>query len=742
MPPESPHYPASFKAAVALEALRGTQPLDALALRFGVPAVLIEAWAGVLAGRAEAVFAAPASEAESEFESDGGDFFGHGELAKIIAENSTQGLAMMNARGYCIYANKAWLRMTGYTAEEIGAKPLHYLVHHHHPDGSVYPIEDCPIDRALPENFGVRMHEDLFFRKDGASFQVACAASPVFRAGKPVATVIEIRDVTEQKRQAEQRLDSERRALDSARAAEEQQRRLNAFLDAAPVGIGMSDASGRIILVNRANHALWGQDQGQAGSVAQYDKFKGWWADGGAHHGEPLRAEDWALARAVRGHDVDNDIVEIAPLDRPDTRKVISLSARPIRDAAGVLTGAVVAQVDITRQKRAEDALRQADRNKDDFIAILAHELRNPLAPIRAAVDLFQMLAPDNPVLKRATEAMGRQVDHITHLVDDLLDVARISRGKVALRCEPCDLAAIVRETASDYRPTIEAAGVTLALDLPDGPLAVEGDATRLAQVVGNLLHNAAKFTRRGGRIAVRLAREPEAGGAAVAGAGVHAQAVLQVEDDGAGIAPELMATLFTPFTQAAQGLGRSSGGLGLGLALVKGLVELHGGSATAASPGLGLGATFCVRMPAAVEAAPAGAPGPDAAGAAGLRIVLIDDNRDALEMLGALLEMNGHAVDTAVDGATGLASVKALRPDAVVCDIGLPGGMDGYAVSRAIRADPGLAGILLIALSGYGQEGDKRKSADAGFDAHLVKPVRHPDLEAALRNARGRHKR
>jgi CheY-like chemotaxis protein len=359
---------------------------------------------------------------------------------------------------------------------------------------------------------------------------------------------------------------------------------------------------------------------------------------------------------------------------------------------------------------------------------VLAHELRNPLAPIRAAVDLFKLLGPDKPALQRATEAMARQVDHITRLVDDLLDVARISRGRIALQCEPCDLARIVRQTADDYRPTIEANGVELALSLPDGPLVVDGDTTRLAQVVGNLLHNAAKFTRKGGRIEVRLAREAGAQGE---------QAVLAVEDDGAGMAPELVATLFTPFTQAAQGLGRGSGGLGLGLALVKGLAELHGGRAQATSHGLGLGSTFTVRLPATAEAASADDAGAQMPGQGGLRIVLIDDNRDALDMLACLLELNGHKVDSAEDGASGLAKVKALRPDAVVCDIGLPGGMDGYAVARALRAEPALAGMLLIALSGYGQGSDKQKSNEAGFDAHLVKPIRHADLEAALGAAR-----
>lgn len=716
------YYPASFKAAVALAALRNEQPAEELAARFGVPADQVREWAGILEQQAGAAFAQPAPQ-----QGEGDELLDSSEMAKAIAENSTQGFAMMDRRGYCVYANRAWLDMTGYSAEEIGAQPLHYLVHHHHPDGRPYPMEECPIDRALPENFDVRAHEDLFFRKDGSSFEVACAASPIFRNGEPAFTIIEIRDVTEQKRQARELLSNERHAVQLAQAAEERQRQLDAVLDATPVGIGVVDTNGKLILVNRANRELWGESMTMAEAVDQYADYQGWWADGGTRDGQPLRPRDWALARVLAGESVDNDIVEIAPFYQHAARKTIALSARPIHDEHGAIRGAVVAQVDITLQKQAELALRQADRNKDDFIAILAHELRNPLAPIRTAVDLFRMFDAGNPVLKRATEAMARQVAHITRLVDDLLDVARISRGRIELRREPCDIVRVVTQTAGDYRESVQANGVELRIEVGAAPLWVDGDGARLVQIVGNLLHNAAKFTHEGNRITVRAGEHEGPGGP---------EAVIEVEDDGAGMAPELMATLFQPFIQAAQGLDRSGGGLGLGLALVKGLAELHGGSVSASSRGPGLGACFTVRLPLRAAAARPVVEGGGPGLAESLRIVAIDDNQDALEMLGLLFSASGHAVSTAFDGPAGMESIRQVRPHVVVCDIGLPGKMNGYDVARAVRAEPGLAHTVLIALSGYGQESDKRQSAAAGFDVHLVKPMSYPDLEEAIRKA------
>lgn len=715
-------YPSTFKAAVALEALSAPQSIDEISSRFAVPVFLIQEWVDILRKHAASVFAPQIAPTVSDI-----DLFESSELAMTIAENSTQGFAMMDQRGYCVYANKAWLDMTGYSAEEISSQPLHYLVHHHHPDGRPYPMEECPIDRALPENFDVRAHEDVFFRKDGSTFDVTCAASPIFKAGKPVATVIEIRDVTEQRKRAREHIENERRALQLAEAAEERRLQLNAFLDAAPVGIGMADRSGKLIIINRANKELWGENFFLAEDVDQYKEFKGWWADDKERHGNRVLPDEWALARALQGVNVDNDIVEIEPFDAPGGRKTISLSARPIRDEQDTVLGAVVVQVDITAQRKAESALRQADRNKDDFIAILAHELRNPLAPIRAAIDLFQMRAPADPVLKRATDAMARQIDHITRLVDDLLDVARISRGKVELKLELCDIAQLVSQTVDDYRPTVQSNGVALELRAPSEPVWVKGDSARLAQIVGNLLHNAAKFTKAGERIFVDVAADPEPEGGTV---------TVSVQDDGVGMAQELVSTLFSPFVQAAQGIGRSTGGLGLGLALVKGLSELHGGTVDAKSAGPGQGATFTVRLPLAVGKSKLLAADEHNGSSLRLRIVAIDDNQDALEMLSLLLGTLGHDVELARDGKSGVEAIRRFRPDLVICDIGLPGSMSGYDLARTIRADEDLGSTMMIALSGYGQESDKRRSTLEGFNAHLVKPVRLQDLENELKKA------
>jgi len=712
-------YPTSFKAAVALAAIRGKEPIEQLAESFSVTPALISEWRENLERNADLAFAE--DKTDISFDSVA---FRRNELAKTIAENSTQGVAVINPDGYCIYANQSLIEMTGFSTEELYSKPLHDLIHHHYADGMPYPIEDCPLAGSLSGSAGIRAYEETFFKKDGTPFDVVCAASPVVRSGKSIAAIIEVRDVTKEKNQQKELVENEQFALQLAKAAEESRRELNAFLDAVPVGIGMATKEGKLVVINRANKELWGQNLAVPENVAEYEEFKGWWADGKEHHGHPLAAHEWALALALQGHDVDDHIVEIEPFNAPGKRKTVCLSSRPIYDTEEKVVGGVVAQVDITRQKRLEESLRQADKNKDDFIALLAHELRNPLAPIRAAVDLFYLLAPENQVLKKATDAMARQVSHITRLVDDLLDVARVSRGKVELKFEFCDIAKIVAQTADDYRPTLQAKGVELWVDTPSSPVWVNGDSARLAQIIGNLLHNAAKFTSAGNRIFVSVRQENL----------VEQLVAITVRDDGAGMEPELVSQLFSPFIQAAQGLARSSGGLGLGLTLVKGFAQLHGGTVEASSPGLFHGSKFTVRLPSVAHCSKKVQVDDTVEPVSKLRIVAIDDNKDALDMLSLLLNHDGHQVELAYSGERGLEMVKGLKPDAVICDIGLPGSMNGYDIARAIRQDEALKETFLIALSGYGQEGDKRMSRDAGFDAHLVKPMCHREFESVLR--------
>jgi PAS domain S-box-containing protein len=379
--------------------------------------------------------------------------------------------------------------------------------------------------------------------------------------------------------------------------------------------------------------------------------------------------------------------------------------------------------MDITEQVAAEEALREADRRKDQFMAVLAHELRNPLAPVRNALELLQLRAGDPAAVARLREMMERQVGNLVRLVDDLLDVSRIATGKVRLQARRLDLAAVVRQAAADARPAFEAKGV--ALRAPEPPPAwVGGDPTRLAQVLDNLLTNALKFTPPGGEVEVSLDGLP--GG----------RAALTVRDTGAGIEPEMLARLFVPFSQADRTLDRSQGGLGLGLAIVKGLAELHGGEVRAESAGRGRGATFVVTLPATPDAGGADEPGDRPAPAERLRVLVVEDGHDAAESLRMLLEEYGHEVEVASNGPDGVRAAARWRPQVVICDIGLPG-MDGFAVAAAIRRFPPTAGATLIALSGYGQDADKQKGREAGFDEYLTKPADPAALRALLRKLR-----
>jgi PAS domain S-box-containing protein len=408
------------------------------------------------------------------------------------------------------------------------------------------------------------------------------------------------------------------------------------------------------------------------------------------------------------------------------TRRTLSGNASPLRDSEGKVRGCIGAFVDVTERKLAEHALREADRRKNEFLGVLSHELRNPLAPIRNGLYILERAAPGGEQARRAHSVIDRQVGHLSHLVDDLLDVTRITRGKIRLQRTRVDLVDVVRRTVEDHRSLLE--GRAIALRLPSEPVWIDGDPTRLAQVLGNLLNNAAKFTPDGGEVSVSLTR---AGGCTV----------LEVADTGLGIDPDTQARLFEPFAQADRSLDRSRGGLGLGLALVKGLVDLHGGTVHAHSDGPGRGARFTITLPVDEHAIAAHESVPSHATAdRGCKVLVIEDNKDAGDTLSEAFGLSGHRVVVAYDGETGLAKARTFLPDVVVCDIGLPGQLDGYAVARALRRDARTASALLVALTGYAQPEDQRRALDAGFDVHLAKP---PDLAVldrlmAQRSVRG----
>ena len=402
---------------------------------------------------------------------------------------------------------------------------------------------------------------------------------------------------------------------------------------------------------------------------------------------------------------------------RPDgSLRWIVDRGRAYYDGAGRPARMGGVNVDITEQKAAEEALREADRRKNEFLGMLSHELRNPLAPIRNSIAVLRHLVAGERA-QRAREVIERHSAHLTRLVDDLLDVTRIARGKIQIRCEDLDLREAVRRAADDFSPTMQARGIAFRAAIADREVWCHADPTRLAQILGNLLHNAAKFTKPGD--AVTLSLEVADG-----------EAVLRVRDTGAGMDPALLARAFEPFIQGERTLARTEGGLGLGLALVKGIAELHGGSVRASSAGKGLGTELEVRLPLA--APPAAAPPPPVAPARiARRVLVVDDNVDAAESLAEVLRLLGHDVEVAHDGPSALEKARASAPDLLLCDIGLPG-MSGYEVAQALRAD-GRAGLRLVAVSGYAQPEDVEKAVASGFDAHVAKPADLGELERLL---------
>ena len=441
--------------------------------------------------------------------------------------------------------------------------------------------------------------------------------------------------------------------------------------------------------------------------------------------GEPFAADEWELPLPRAG-------------SRMTDKAYVKLDCQPIRDAQGVITSLMATFVDVTSQVRSRkrvqtlaEELQLADRRKDEFLAMLAHELRNPLAAISTALELLKQDGDDGAKIERHRGTAERQLNNLVRLVDDLLDVARITRGKVELRRDAIDFGTVVRSALQATQAFVEARGHTVEVSIDSGSYPMLADAARLEQVVTNLLTNAAKYTEQPGIITVQLTRQRMAGAL---------QSVLRVTDTGRGIAPSMLSRIFDVFTQIDPGIDRSAGGLGVGLTLVKRLVELHHGRVIAMSEGEGKGAKLVVRLPLDKEALPELAPKPSgtSTGAAqsSRRVVIVEDSDDAREALKELIESAGHEVAVANDGAQGVEQVHALSPDVAVIDIGLPL-IDGYEVARRLRAEPGSDHTFLIALTGYGGPGVRAKAAAAGFDLHLTKPVDMRKLFQALQRSR-----
>ena len=552
--------------------------------------------------------------------------------------------------------------------------------------------------------------------------------TPVFGADGSLRCIHHVRiEVTARKQAEEALLLSRREALDAARRAEAERARLGAVLQAAPVGIVLADAGGKVIESNAAHDALWRRHCEPGAAPLDFSEWKGWWADGSARHGQALAASEWPLAAALRGEPSAHHLIEIETFDASRARRIVVCSAAPIRGHDGQVDAAVVVLLDMTERLRAENALRDADRRKDEFLAMLAHELRNPLAPIMAASELLVHGAATPATVKQASSIIGRQARHLTGLVDDLLDVSRITRGLAVVDKSPLDLGTVVAEAVEQVQPLIASRGHSLALDVQAAPLTVHGDRKRLVQVVANLLNNAAKYTPPGGRI--RLAAQAEAG-----------RARLSVSDNGIGMTRELIARAFELFAQAERDADRAQGGLGIGLAVVRRLVELHGGQISVTSAGPGQGSCFTLTLPLAPDMA--GGAGADvrqlpAAHGQALEVLVVDDNRDAAQMLSIMVQHFGHAVRTVHTAAEALAEARLRTADVYLLDIGLPG-MDGHELARRLRAGAAGAGAVLVAVTGYGGEEARRAAVAAGFDYHFVKPVKGGDLRLLLRDIAG----
>jgi signal transduction histidine kinase len=495
-------------------------------------------------------------------------------------------------------------------------------------------------------------------------------------------------------------------------AREGEARRVQRFVRDAPIGIVFVGPGGGVRFANDEYLRIVGRsrdavDQERFGRLAE--GHAGWLRpDLGARHETEYVREDGTRVPVL---------VALTSEEDGAAAFIVDLSTEKAAQRAREESEA--------RYRALAEKLEQADRRKDEFLGMLSHELRNPLAPIRNSVFLLRRAGVGDAALRERTlGTVERQVEHLTRLVDDLLDVTRITRGKVELRRERVALPELLRRTAEDHRALAAERGVALELEVPDVPAAVEGDPTRLMQIVGNLLQNATKFSSRGGRVRVSLSLSS------------GRVAEVRVRDEGAGIEPALLAHLFEPFVQGERTLARSGGGLGLGLALVKALTEMHGGSVAVASAGPGQGAEFTVSLPlATLERSGDHVPMPPLrTGVRGrvARVLVVEDNPDVASSLRDLVEAFGHQVQVVRSGDAAVAEARRAPPDVVLCDIGLPG-MTGYDVARAFRADPVLRRARLVAVSGYAQPEDRREAQAAGFDVHVAKPPDPAVLERLL---------
>jgi PAS domain S-box-containing protein len=598
--------------------------------------------------------------------------------------------------GRITFVNPVAEALTGWSREEATGQDATRVLHLI--NERTGQEEDSLAGRVLRESLVQGLTDDtLLRRRDGSEIPIDDSGAPIRRGSGAVAgTVLVFRDISER-----------RRARDALRQSAE---RLRMALEAARM-----IAWDWNVVTDQIHRSLNAQEFTGLGAGAVDAAGRGF--SDLVHPEDRARAE--AAVRAALEGRAEYD-TEFRILDPDGTVRWVHDRASVIRDAAGCPSRMTGMMWDVTERKGLEEELRrraaalaEADRRKNEFLAMLAHELRNPLAPIRNALYILQLPGAPATQVERVRAMMERQIQHLVRLVDDLLDVSRIMRGKIDLRKEPLELSAVVTQAVETAQPAIDAQSHQLTVSLPPEPVRLEGDLVRLAQVLANLLNNAAKYTERGGHIWLSADRE-------------GSEVVIHVRDNGIGIAPEMLPRIFDLFVQVDRSIQRSQGGLGIGLTLVRRLVEMHGGTIRARSAGPGKGSEFIVRLPALPEAAricQAGAEPNGMGKPAPRRILVVDDNVDSAESLALLLRRGGHEVRTAYDGPTAVQEARNFRPEVAFLDIGMPG-MSGFEVAQQLRQEEGLNQALLVAMTGYGQDEDRRHSHEAGFDHHLVKPV------------------
>lgn len=652
------------------------------------------------------------------------------ERFRLLVEGSKDhAIFMLDPQGNVLTWNPGAERIKGYKAEEIIGQNFCRF----------YPPEDVQADkpeRELKEAVARGKYEEEGWRvrKDGSRFWASVFITALRSEGGSLRGFSKVtRDVTERKRAEEnaRRLLQEEAARSAAEASAKEARRaeeaeraqreqLRVTLESIGDAILVTDAQGRVTLLNPVAEGLTGWQKEDAS-----------W--------QPLE-KVFDIVNEVTGQVAENPVVRVLRegvvvglanhtvlIAKGGTRRPIDDSAAPIKDEQGNITGVVLVFRDVTERRRAEEQLQRqnedlaaAARQKDEFLAMLAHELRNPLAPLRNALQIVRLSGDSPQAVEQVREMMERQLIHLVRLVDDLLDVSRITRGKIELRRERVALPEVVQNAVEASGPLIEAGKHLLTITMPHEAMYVMGDPTRLAQVVSNVLNNAAKYTPAEGHIWLTVEKQ-------------EGEAVIRVKDTGIGIPAEMLSQVFEMFMQVDRSTDRSQGGLGIGLTLVKRLVEMHVGTVEARSEGPGRGSEFTIRLPliaiqkrrveGGIQKAPEGP---------SRRILVVDDNVDAAESLSILLKLSGHEVRTAHDGRSAIEQAATFLPDVALLDIGMPG-MNGYDTGRRVRELRGLEKVVLVALTGWGQEEDQQRTEEAGFYAHLVKPVDLAALQELL---------